>query len=151
MADTSSDFPIPQARRRRRYRRRGSATRQRRLTARFTDDEMNLIQEAADVADLTIAGFCGTAAVAAARRTNAGYSEGNPDSDPTDDELAEMQRELYAARVAVNRAGTNLNQAVAELNTTGTPPVWLEHAVARAMAAMEQVDAISSRIHRRLS
>jgi hypothetical protein len=149
MTDTSST-PPPQPGRRRRYRRRGSTSRHIRLTTRFNDDEMGLVQEAAAAADLTLAGFCGLAALTAARRINATDRDGEPDGGPTDDELAEMQRELYAARVAVNRAGTNLNQAVAELNATGKPPVWLKHAVARAMAAVEQVDAVASRIHRRL-
>jgi hypothetical protein len=66
------------------------------------------------------------------------------------DELAEMQRDLFAARVAVNRAGTNLNQAVAAFNATGEPPVWLEHVVARVMKAVEELDRVESHVHRRL-
>lgn len=116
---------------------------------------MDVIQEAADAADLTVAGFCGMAALAAARRINTTHSaerdNGDSDGGPDDDALAEMQRELYAARVAVNRAGTNLNQAVAELNTTGVPPIWLEHAVDRFIRALDELDAVVSRIHRRLS
>jgi hypothetical protein len=150
MAETSSNSS-PQPRRRRRYRRRGSASRQSRLTARFTDNEMDLIQEAAEAADLTVAGFCGMAALAAARRINTA-DLAVPDSDsPDGDALAEMQRELFAARVAVNRAGTNVNQAVAELNSTGVPPIWLEHAVERFIKTLEELDVVVSRIHRRLT
>jgi hypothetical protein len=53
--------------------------------------------------------------------------------------------------VAINRGGTNLNQAVAELNTTGVPPVWLEHAVDRFIKALDELDAVTTQIHRRLS
>ena len=49
------------------------------------------------------------------------------------EELAELQRELFTARNAVNQTGVNLNQAVAALNATGQPPVWLEHAVSRVV------------------
>jgi uncharacterized protein (DUF1778 family) len=128
-----------------RYRRRSASPRDYRLTPRFTDEELATIRNAAEAMDMTATGFCASAALAAAQ----------PDTDDqhdiTDEELAEMQRELYAARVAVNRAGVNLNQAVAELNTTGTPPVWLEDAVARSVKAVEELDEVVSRIHRRLA
>ncbi|GAA4737667.1 hypothetical protein Prum_067950 [Phytohabitans rumicis] len=62
-----------------------------------------------------------------------------------------MQRELFAARTAVNRTGTNLNQAVAQVNSTGQPPVWLEHAVDRVGNAVRELDALVGRIHRRLA
>jgi hypothetical protein len=53
-------------------------------------------------------------------------------TEPGRDELAELQRELFAARVTINRNGTNLNQVVNAFNATGEPPVWLEHAVSRS-------------------
>jgi hypothetical protein len=58
-----------------------------------------------------------------------------------------MQRELFAARNAVNRTGVNLNQAIAQLNSTGQPPVWLEHAVNRVTRAVAEVDTVVARIH----
>jgi hypothetical protein len=67
------------------------------------------------------------------------------------EELAELQRELFAARNPVNRTGVNLNQAVAEFNTTGQPPVWLEHAVNRVTGAVAGIDAVVARLHRRLA
>jgi hypothetical protein len=66
------------------------------------------------------------------------------------EELAELQRELFAARTAVNRTGVNLNQAVTTLNSTGQPPVWLEHAVQRVTRTLAEVDTVVTRIHRRL-
>jgi hypothetical protein len=99
---------------------------------------------------MTLTGFCALAALAVARRRPGRVVEGRA-GDASVEELAEMQRELFDARTAVNRAGTNLNQAVAQLNATGVPPVWLEHAVDRAMRAVDQVDAVASRLHRRLA
>jgi len=145
MSETSSNPNHVPSRSRGRYRRRTATSRERRLTARFTDDELDVIRDAADAAELTLAAFCGLAALTAAQ------PRGRDDQgEPSRDELAEMQRELFAARVAVNRAGTNLNQAVAAFNATGEPPVWLEHVVARAMKAVDEVDRVASRIHRRL-
>jgi hypothetical protein len=66
------------------------------------------------------------------------------------EELADLQRELFAARTAVNRTGVNLNQAVAQLNTTGQVPVWLYHAVDRVTSAVAGVDIVAGRIHRLL-
>src|SRR5204862_4727123 len=106
--------------------------------------ELARIEAAAEAAAMTLTGFCAMAALAAAR----GEPVDLPGGLPSEEELGEMQRELYAARVAVNKAGTNLNQAVAQLNATGEPPVWLERAVARGMRAVEQLDAVVSRIHR---
>ena len=39
------------------------------------------------------------------------------------------------ARGQLRRIGTNLNQAARVLNTTGRPPVWLEHVAAIAARA----------------
>lgn len=41
-----------------------------------------------------------------------------------------------AAGSPVSRTGVNLNQAVAPLNATGQPPVWLEHAINRLTRAV---------------
>jgi hypothetical protein len=67
---------------------------------------------------MTFTGFCALAALAVAHREpsqagRAGYAPARVE------ELAELQRELFAARTAVNRTGVNLNQAVAQLNSTG--------------------------------
>lgn len=114
----------------RRYRPRGESIRDQRLTPRFTDAELSQIKAAADAAQMTVTRFCALAGV---------------------EELDKLQRELFAARNAVNRTGVNLNQAVAALNSTGAPPVWLEHAVARVTRAVAEVDTVVARIHRRLS
>jgi hypothetical protein len=45
-----------------------------------------------------------------------------------------------AARTQVRRFGTNVNQAVRELNATGQVPEWLDRAVALTSRAVEQLD-----------
>jgi hypothetical protein len=147
MTDTHDTPGRKRARAGRRYRRRSSTSREYRLTPRFNDEELARIEAAAEAAAMTLTGYCAMAVVAAAGGEHSEMLAGLP----SEDELGEMQRELYAARVAVNKAGTNLNQAVAQLNATGEPPVWLDHAVERSMRAVEQVDAVVSRIHQRLT
>jgi hypothetical protein len=134
----------------RRYRPRGAAVRDQRLTPRFTDAELSQIKAAADAAQMTLTGFCALAALAVARRQPGELGRAS-EAPAGVEELAELQRELFAARNAVNRTGVNLNQAVAQLNSTGQSPVWLEHAVSRVADAVREVDAVVSRIHRRLS
>jgi hypothetical protein len=118
--------------------------RPRRVYLRLDDDEHARVVAAAAARGLSPAGFCTEAALGAA----AGRIHG---ADAAWEELAELQSELFAARIAVNRFGGNVNQAVAVLHTTGTPPVWLGRAVDLCARAVERVDEVCSRIHRRLS
>jgi hypothetical protein len=65
--------------------------------------------------------------------------------------LARLQRELFAARTAVNRFGSNVNQAVAKLHTTGEAPTdALTHAVVLCGRAVRHLDALIDEVHRRL-
>lgn len=100
----------------RRHRPRRTSVRDQRRTPRFTEAELSAIQAAADAAQMTVTGFC---ALAIARRTP-GEPSNVGEAPAGVEELAELQRELFAARTAVN-----LNQAVAQLNSTGAPPVWI--------------------------
>jgi hypothetical protein len=134
----------------RRYRARGESARVHRLTPRFTDAELAAIRAAAEAAQMTLTGFCALAALAAARRHPGQPGPAGAAAGPGAEELAELQRELFAARTAVNRTGTNLNQAVAQLNTTGQPPVWLEHAVDRVARAVAELDGVVAGIDGRL-
>jgi hypothetical protein len=144
--DPGSAGPAVQGRR---YRPRGETVRDRRLTPRFTEAELSAIRSAADATQMTLTGFCALAALAVARRQPGEVGRAG-EAHAGVEELAEMQRELFAARNAVNRAGVNLNQAVAALNSTGPPPVWLEHAVSRVVDAVREVDRVVAQIHRRL-
>lgn len=134
----------------RRYRPRGESVRDQRLTPRFTDAELSEIKVAANAAGMTLTGFCALAALAVARR-RPGEPGGAGEAPAGVEELAALQRELFAARNAVNRTGVNLNQAVAALNATGQPPVWLEHAVNRVVQAVAEVDAVVAQLHHRLA
>ncbi len=123
--------------------------RQQRINLRFDADEHRDVRAAALRAGMTPAGFCADAALAAARGTAApgGLVAG---TGVTRAELAALQRDLFAARTAVIRTGTNLNQAVAALNATGDAPVWLDHAVKRCERSLDQLDAVVADVDRRL-
>jgi hypothetical protein len=120
-----------------------------RINLRLDDDEHRDLVAAAGRAGLTVTGFCADAALAAARGTTApgSFIAG---TGITRTELAGLQRDLFAARTAAVRAGTNLNQAVAALNATGEAPLWLNHAVARCSRTLARLDDVSARIDRRL-
>jgi hypothetical protein len=139
------DEPVRPARR---YRGRGPAVRGRRLTPRFSDAELADVQAAAAAARMTVTGFCARAALAMASRAQARPSDPSGGAPP--EVLAELQRELFAARTAVNRTGVNLNQAMTVLNSTGEVPVWLAHAVERVARSVAGVDAVVAMIHHRL-
>jgi hypothetical protein len=98
---------------------------------------------------MTPTGFCADVALAAARGINGPSTLANG-GGITRAELVSLQRDLFAARTALGRVGTNLNQAVAALNATGEPSVWLGHAVARCDRTLEQIDAAAAAIDRRL-
>ncbi|HEU4422778.1 MAG TPA: hypothetical protein VFR67_09610 [Pilimelia sp.] len=64
--------------------------------------------------------------------------------------MARLQAELFDARVAVVRIGTNLNQAVAALHATGEAPDWLPRVAAACERRMARLDAVIARVDRRL-
>jgi hypothetical protein len=123
--------------------------RQHRINVRLDSEEYRDIAAAAARAGLTSTGFCADAALAAARHATpsdllvavAGVSRV---------ELASLQRDLFAARTAVVRTGTNLNQAATILNSTGVPPVWLAHVVHRCDRSLGRLDVVVADIDRRL-
>lgn len=118
--------------------------RERRLTPRFSEGEIGEIERAAVAVGLTPTGFCAEAALSAARGVRSAAL------DPARETLAALQAELFDARVAVGRIGTNLNQAVAALNATGTAPDWLERAVVLCERRLAGLDEVIGRVDRRL-
>ncbi|MFI5843893.1 plasmid mobilization protein [Catenuloplanes sp. NPDC051500] len=118
--------------------------REHRLTPRFSAEELAAIQEAAAQVGMTVTGFCAEAAIAQASGVRAASL------DPIREILADFQAELYTARITVGRIGTNLNQAVAALNTTGQAPEWLLTAALLCERRMERIDAVIALIDRRL-
>ena len=119
--------------------------RQRRIAPTFTDGEYADIAAAAVAAGVTPTGFCAEAALSAARGVRSAAL------DPARETFADMQVELFDARVALGRIGTNLNQAVAALNATGDAPDWLERVVALCERRMQRLDGVIERVDRRLS
>jgi hypothetical protein len=75
-----------------------------------------------------------------------------PDAAIQDREaFARLQRQLFEARTAVNRFGSNVNQAVAKLHATGVPPIEaLAHAVGLCTRAVRNLDLLIDELHRRL-
>lgn len=62
----------------------------------------------------------------------------------------ELQRELFAARRAVNMFGSNVNQVAAAGHSTGQLPVWAADALRLCTAAVARLDEVAERIHRML-
>lgn len=120
-----------------------------RINLRLNPDEHHDITTAAARAGMTPTGYCAEAALAAARHTTTPGAP-IPGLGVTRAELAALQRELFAARTAVIRTGTNLNQAIAALHAVGEPPDWLGHAVARCDRTRDLLDRVAAAIDRRL-
>ena len=98
--------------------------------------EHELLAAAAQRAGLTVAGYCASASLAAAR---GGEAPGSP--------VRVALAELLAARSAVARVGANVNQ-IARASNAGVQPAWpqlegylrvLRSAAVRVEAAAEQV------------
>ncbi|WP_205708407.1 hypothetical protein [Kineococcus siccus] len=98
---------------------------------RYTDDEYGDLAAAARLTGLTVTGYVAEAALAAARLTD----------PPSTAPLRAALVEVMSARAQVRRFATNVNQAVAQLNGTGEPPVWLADAVAVTSRAVGRLDA----------
>jgi hypothetical protein len=120
--------------------------RDRRISPSFNATEHAEVTAAARRAGLTPTGFCAVAALAAAR----GEQSAAPPASAEYEAVARLQSELFDTRAAVNRVGSNLNQAVAALNSTGEAPVWLHTAVAMCARAVQALDEVISAIHRRI-
>ena len=113
--------------------------RRRPVQVRFGEEEFAAIELAAGRAGLTPTGYVGAVALAAARGT----------VPPAPSQSREALTELMAARAQVRRFGGNVNQAVAQLNSTGETPQWLAQAVELTSRAVRQVDAAAEALMRR--
>ena len=114
--------------------------RRRAVQVRLSEQEYVELADAASRAGLTPTGYAAEAALAAARGSRP------PSAEPWRQALTEVM----AARTQVRRYATNVNQAVRELNATGEPPVWLDHAVALTNTAVAALDAAAEQLVRRL-
>ena len=114
------------------------ARRTRRITIAYDDTEYAAVLRAAGACGLTPTGYVAETALAEAT----GHSP--PELQPLRDALGE----LVAARGQVRRFAVNVNQAVRELNTNGTPPEWLATAVAITGRAVTRLDQTAADLHR---
>lgn len=114
-----------------------------RLSVRLSEAEHQAVRDAAHAAQLTVAGYAGKTVVAAAHREvapTAGLA----------DVLKELQREMFAARRAVNMLASNVNQAAAAYHSTGRLPDWVADAVRLCRAAVVRLDEVTGRVDRQL-
>lgn len=91
---------------------------------------------------MTPTGFLAEAGLAAAR------GAAPASLHPSRETIARLQVELFDARVALGRIGTNLNQAIAAFNATGEVPIWLARVALLCERRMAAVDTAVSQIAR---
>jgi uncharacterized protein (DUF1778 family) len=130
----------PSARRRRTYVFPG---RQKRLSIRVTDGEDAEIANAANQLGLTPTGFCAHAALDAARHLHTGTTVRMEHQT-----LTNLQAELFQARVALNHLRAELSRTRHDERAS---PDGLDTIIARAASALADLDAVVSRVHRRLA
>ena len=118
--------------------RRHTSGRARAVSARFTDEEYDLLAAAAAAAGLTPTGYMAEAALAAAGDTRA------PAQSPASEALAE----LVQARGQLRRYGSEVHEAMTSLDP-GHAPLWLRRAVERTQQAVERVDRAAALLARR--
>jgi hypothetical protein len=129
-----------------RRRERDSARRTLRLTPRFSARERAEIEAAAVAIGMSVNGFAAEAVLSVARKVPVSHA-----SAVQREALARLQRQLFEARTAVNRFGSNVNQAVAALHATGQPPIEaLTHATSLCARAVRHLDSLIDEVHRRL-
>jgi hypothetical protein len=129
-----------------RRREQDSERRTLRLTPRFSARERAEIEVAAASVGMTVNGFCAEAALTAGRKQPMSYGAAQDR-----EALARLQRQLFEARTAVNRFGSNVNQAVANLHATGELPIEaLARAVGLCTRAVRNLDLLIDELHRRL-
>jgi hypothetical protein len=124
-----------------RHREHRFPRRRRPVHVRFGEDEFAAIELAAGRAGLTPTGYVGAVALATAR--------GTVPPAPAPSQSREALVELMAARAQVRRFGGNVNQAVAQLHSTGEAPQWLAPAVELTARAVARVDAAAEVLMRR--
>lgn len=110
------------------------------IRVKVTPGERAVIAGAADRAGLSVGAWIADACIAAAEHR----------AGDVDDVLREMLRELLRVSGLIQKAGTNLNQAVARLNATGQPGPDLAPAADWLTRVAGHVDDASLAISTRL-
>jgi hypothetical protein len=130
--------PRPAAARRR---CRQSSSRRRRVEFSLTDAEFAALCEAAAAAGLARGAYAARVAVGAAL----GQADGGAGGQQL---LREALAQLSRCAIQVGRVGTNLNQAVAKLNATGTADPALVLYAAEAIRLAGNLDEAAARVRR---
>lgn len=123
-----------------RRRPRGTPPRDIVVRVKFTAAEKATLEQVADRTGLSLGAYVGQAAMDAAEHRAA----------PVDNIDRELLGELIRTRGLVGRAGTNLNQAVAKLHSTGQPSLDLAAAADWVVRVAKHVDDASLAVSRRL-
>jgi hypothetical protein len=110
--------------------------RRRAILLRYTEIEFAVIAAAARDAGLTPSGYTAEAALATATHAQ----------PPSTAPWRSVLLELMDARAQVRRVGANVNQAARALNSTGEPPVWLEHVMTMTARAIVRLDGAASAV-----
>ncbi|SHN19734.1 hypothetical protein SAMN05443668_103593 [Cryptosporangium aurantiacum] len=125
-----------------RDRRHRSPARIHRVNLRFDDDEFDAVSDAATAAGLTTAGYCAETALATAR--------GHQRAGDSTLVLRALAKELFGARAAVNRVGSNVNQVAAAFHGTGLVPEYAQAAIELCLRTVERLDSVVAELRRRL-
>lgn len=115
------------------------------MYVRFGDDEHEDVVVAARLAGLTPAGYVAQAAVAAACGSTAGLGEPVVEG-VSRAELAQVQRELFAARTAVNRLSAGLGEVVA----AGGPAAEADVLIGLCVRSVQRLDEAAVELDRLL-
>jgi hypothetical protein len=110
--------------------------RRRAILLRYTETEFAAIAAAARDAGLTPSGYTAEAALATATHTQ----------PPSTEPWRAVLLELMEARAQARRIGANVNQAARQLNSTGEPPVWLDHVMTMTARAVFRLDHAASAV-----
>jgi hypothetical protein len=127
-------------------RRRSTAggRRRHRVAVTFTGAELADIRAAAERSHLAVAAFLGKTGLAAARAHEM----------PASDALRELLRAVITVQTEASRQGSNLNQAVTQLNSAGvvTPAIErrLQAALADVGGTMREINAAIRHVRGRL-
>lgn len=125
--------------RRRRERRQGTV-RKYRISISVDENERRELEIAAAEDGLTVSAFVADRALASARL--------QAPSHPA--HLREALQDLLRATAQLQKAGTNFNQCVAALNTTGQPPGNLPQYARYTATVVRRVDEAASQVRQRL-
>jgi hypothetical protein len=130
-------------------RRRRHPARTRQVFVRLSKEEYDDLAGAAARVELTPTGYVAEAALAAARGTTQ-VDAPLDGSGVNRAELARLQRELFAARTALNRVAVNLHQAIAARVSTGQASGAIDRSAAQARRVLYNLDAVVAVIDGRL-